>query len=184
MVTKGTHNLLFWTSPVFPEGSHQLVVTVDQDTSTNVLNRTFFLDYFVYQTTSAAGKTVLFDDTDASLTYSQGWQAINDSDSSLEGTQHLSESVGSSVALSFEGALPDSSRSTQLTARFFRDTDITFRGPLPAADTVQRIRRHRWIPFWGNNRGEKPEPTLSVRCPVSWAPHHKCHCPSRQFNDN
>jgi hypothetical protein len=110
VVTKGTHNLLFWTSPVFPEGSHQLVVTVDQDTSTNVLNRTFFLDYFVYQTTSAAGKTVLFDDTDASLTYSQGWQAINDSDSSLEGTQHLSESVGSSVALSFEGALPDSSR--------------------------------------------------------------------------
>ncbi|KAJ6585972.1 hypothetical protein B0H19DRAFT_1111070 [Mycena capillaripes] len=103
-VPRAIHNTLFWTSPDYPEGSHQLLVTVDEDSSTNPSDRTFFLDYFVYQTTSAAGKTMLFDDTDASVTYSPGWQARNHSDSSLEGTEHVSESAGSSVALSFEGA--------------------------------------------------------------------------------
>ncbi|KAF8156214.1 hypothetical protein K438DRAFT_1986983 [Mycena galopus ATCC 62051] len=42
-------NQLFWTSPVFNETTHQLVVTVE-DTSlarVNALNKTFFLDYFI-----------------------------------------------------------------------------------------------------------------------------------------
>jgi len=106
-VPVATHNLLFWTSPVFPEASHRLVVTVDQDTSlgasVNPLNRTFFLDYFVYNTTSTAGKPVVIDDSDASVKYSTEWKAVNDSDSSLERTEHVSGAVGSAVALSFEG---------------------------------------------------------------------------------
>ncbi|KAJ7924042.1 hypothetical protein B0H13DRAFT_1550367, partial [Mycena leptocephala] len=47
-VAHAIHNALFWTSRVLPEASHQLVVTVDQDSSTNSADRTFFLDYFVY----------------------------------------------------------------------------------------------------------------------------------------
>jgi len=68
----------------------------------NPENATFFLDYFVYNTTSPAGKTMLFDDSDTSLTYSADWQANNDSDGSLERTEHVSK-AGASVALSFEG---------------------------------------------------------------------------------
>ncbi|KAF7341325.1 Right-handed parallel beta-helix repeat-containing protein [Mycena venus] len=102
-VTAAIHNTRFWTSPVFQEAPHELTVTVDQDTSLNSLDRTFFLDYFVYNTASAAGKTVLFDDNDASLVYSPNWQANTNSDSSLQGTEHVSTSAGAWVALSFEG---------------------------------------------------------------------------------
>jgi hypothetical protein len=102
-VAHATHNVLFWTSPVFAEASHQLVVTVDQDSSPDSSDRPFFLDYFVYNATSAAGKTVLFDDNDASLAYSPDWQANTDSDSSLQGTEHVSTSAGAWVGLSFEG---------------------------------------------------------------------------------
>ncbi|KAJ7239638.1 hypothetical protein C8J57DRAFT_1086243, partial [Mycena rebaudengoi] len=48
VVTAAIHNTHFWTSPVFPEASHKLTVTVDHDRSLNSLDRTFFLDYFVY----------------------------------------------------------------------------------------------------------------------------------------
>ncbi|KAF8144979.1 hypothetical protein K438DRAFT_1630855 [Mycena galopus ATCC 62051] len=102
-VDHAIHNLLFWTSPPLAEASHQLVVTVDQDLSTDSSNRSIFLDYFIYNTTSAAGKTVLFDDSDASLSYSPDWRVNTDSDSSLQGTEHISTSIGASVALSFEG---------------------------------------------------------------------------------
>ncbi|KAF8124025.1 hypothetical protein K438DRAFT_1893841 [Mycena galopus ATCC 62051] len=97
------HNLLFWTSPPLTEASHQLVVTVDQDSSTDASNRSIFLDYFIYNTTSTAGKTVLFDDSDAILSYSPDWQVNTDSDSSLRGTEHVSTSARASVALSFQG---------------------------------------------------------------------------------
>ncbi|KAF8207515.1 hypothetical protein K438DRAFT_1962437 [Mycena galopus ATCC 62051] len=86
-VDHAIHNLLFWTSPPLAEASHQLVVTVDQDLSTDSSNRSIFLDYFIYNTTSAAGKTVLFDDSDASLSYSPDWRINTDSDSSLQGTE-------------------------------------------------------------------------------------------------
>ncbi|KAF7351992.1 hypothetical protein MVEN_01161400 [Mycena venus] len=102
-VDHAIHNLLFWTSPVLEEASHQLVVTVDQESSTDSSHRGIFLDYFIYNTTSAAGKTVLFDDNDASLAYSPDWQANTDSDSSLQGTEHVSTSAGAWVSLSFEG---------------------------------------------------------------------------------
>jgi hypothetical protein len=69
----------------------------------NSLDRTFFLDYFVYNTASAAGKTVLFDDNDASLAYSPDWQSNTGSDRSLQGTEHVSTAAGAWVALSFEG---------------------------------------------------------------------------------
>ncbi|KAJ6590675.1 hypothetical protein DFH09DRAFT_1307213 [Mycena vulgaris] len=94
-----THNLIFWTSPIYPQGSHQLVVTIDL----NPLNRTFFLDYFVYTTTSTAGKTVLIDDNDRNVTYSDNWQNSNDSDDCLERTKHVSKSAGSWVVVPFDG---------------------------------------------------------------------------------
>ncbi|KAJ7901074.1 hypothetical protein B0H14DRAFT_3422988 [Mycena olivaceomarginata] len=95
------HNQLFWTSPVFEEGSHTLVATVDQDTSLSQI--TFFIDYFIYKTTSTAGKTVLIDDDDSSVTYSPGGWSLATSDDSLESTKHISTAVGSWAAVSFHG---------------------------------------------------------------------------------
>lgn len=61
--------------------------------------------YFVYNTTSTAGKSVLIDDSETGvITYSPDWQAYNDSDGGLQRTQHVSGVGGSSVALCFEGA--------------------------------------------------------------------------------
>ncbi|KAJ7711303.1 hypothetical protein B0H14DRAFT_698742 [Mycena olivaceomarginata] len=90
------NNQLFWTSQNFEEASHKLVITVDQDTSLspqgNPSNGTFFLDYFIYKTTSTAGKTVVIDDSDPSVTYSPKW-LLAGSDSRLESTRHLSNST-------------------------------------------------------------------------------------------
>ncbi|KAF8152684.1 hypothetical protein K438DRAFT_1987838 [Mycena galopus ATCC 62051] len=102
-VDHAIHNQLFWTSPVLAETSHQLLVTVDQDSSMDSSDRSIFLHYFVYNTTSAVGKLVLFDNNDTSLAYSPDWQANTDSDSSLQGTEHVSMSAGAWVALSFAG---------------------------------------------------------------------------------
>ncbi|KAJ7873398.1 hypothetical protein B0H13DRAFT_2280114 [Mycena leptocephala] len=98
-------NQHFWTSPDLDATSHTLTITVDQDTLINP-NRTIFLDYFVYtpSPTSAAGKTILFDDSDDSISYSpQGWQSLENTPIFLESTQHVSESAGSWIALTFEG---------------------------------------------------------------------------------
>ncbi|KAF8146289.1 hypothetical protein K438DRAFT_1990925 [Mycena galopus ATCC 62051] len=103
----GLKNQLFWASPILNETSHQLVITVDQDTSTqppNSVNGTFFLDYFVYNTTAAAGQSVLlFDDSDASVIYSPGGWESGSSTDCLESTQHVSASAESWAALSFNG---------------------------------------------------------------------------------
>ncbi|KAJ7300416.1 hypothetical protein DFH08DRAFT_122132 [Mycena albidolilacea] len=102
------NNQLFWTSPNFEAASHKLVITVDQDASlspqVNPLNRTFFLDYFIYRTTSTAGKTVVIDDTDPSVTYSPGW-SLKGSDVRLESTMHISNSQldGAWAAVAFNG---------------------------------------------------------------------------------
>ncbi|KAF8146314.1 hypothetical protein K438DRAFT_1939662 [Mycena galopus ATCC 62051] len=103
----GITNQLFWASPTLNETLHQLVITVDHDTSTpppNSFNGTFFLDYFVYTPTAAAGQSILlFDDNDARVTYSpDGWQNGSSVDC-LEGTQHVSTSAESWAALSFNG---------------------------------------------------------------------------------
>ncbi|KAF8146311.1 hypothetical protein K438DRAFT_1870134 [Mycena galopus ATCC 62051] len=100
-------NQLFWTSPVFNETTHQLVVTVAKDASlagVNALNETFFLDYFVITPTAAAVQSVLlFDDNDSRVTYSPGgWQSGN-SVECLESTQHVSTSAESWAALPFNG---------------------------------------------------------------------------------
>jgi hypothetical protein len=107
-------NQHFWTSPGVDAGSHTLTITVDQDTSINP-SRTIFLDYLVYTPTSAAGKTILFDDSDESISYSpEGWQSHDNSATFLESTQHVSESAGSWVALTFEGAHSDCLFLTQI----------------------------------------------------------------------
>ncbi|KAJ7711296.1 hypothetical protein B0H14DRAFT_2645839 [Mycena olivaceomarginata] len=100
------NNQLFWTSPHFEEASHKLVITVDQDASLSPhVNPTFLLDYFIYKTTSTAGKTVVIDDNDPSVTYSPKWN-LNHSDSQLESTRHVSNTQldGAWAAVSFNGA--------------------------------------------------------------------------------
>ncbi|KAF7334557.1 Right-handed parallel beta-helix repeat-containing protein [Mycena venus] len=96
------HNLHFWTSASLDDAPHRLVVTVDQDATLNP-NHTFLLDYFVYDTTSTAGKTLLIDDGDSSITYSLNWQSVNNADDCLERTKHVSESAGSWATVTFQG---------------------------------------------------------------------------------
>jgi hypothetical protein len=109
-VANAIHNQLFWTSPIFDEASHTLVITVDPSVTSSSqqegpLKRAFYLDYFTYQTTSTAGKTVVIDDSDPSVTYSPKWFQ-KDSDSRLEGGFHGSNSQidGSWAAVAFNGA--------------------------------------------------------------------------------
>ncbi|KAJ6511167.1 hypothetical protein C8R45DRAFT_402134 [Mycena sanguinolenta] len=100
-VPVAVHNQLFWTSPVFNEKQHTLVVTVN---TSELRSLTLFLDYFVYITNSTAGQTLLIDDTDASVDYSpDGWQSFNSTDNCLESTQHVSTSIGSWATASFNG---------------------------------------------------------------------------------
>ncbi|KAF8175462.1 hypothetical protein K438DRAFT_1979693 [Mycena galopus ATCC 62051] len=104
--THGNPNQLLWASPILNETSHHLVITVDNDSSLlphpNSTTGTFFLDYFVYNTTAAVEQP-LFDDSDASVIYSPGgWQSGNSTDC-LESTQHVSASAESWAALSFNG---------------------------------------------------------------------------------
>ncbi|KAK7017634.1 parallel beta-helix repeat protein [Favolaschia claudopus] len=102
------HNQLFWTSSTVQEASHTLVVTVDHDTATpqvNLLNRTFFLDYFIYNTSAvnAPGTTEFIDDTDTKVIYSDHWNAANNSDGSLQGTFHTNKVPGAWAAIKFQG---------------------------------------------------------------------------------
>ncbi|KAJ6589343.1 hypothetical protein B0H19DRAFT_235901 [Mycena capillaripes] len=104
-VNTTTHNVHLWTSPVFTEAPHTLTLTVDHDTPSNINTLgTLFLDYFVYKTASPGGKTIFVDDSDSSVIYSPDWQTINDCDRCRESTQHVSSSIGSWVALNFEGS--------------------------------------------------------------------------------
>ncbi|KAF7362780.1 hypothetical protein MVEN_00627700 [Mycena venus] len=99
-LTGGGRNQRFFTSAALEDALHTLTL-VDNDS--NLEFRTLFLDYFVYTTTSTAGKLVLIDDTDTVLTYSPGWKAITNTTGSLESTQHVAPLTASWVALSFEG---------------------------------------------------------------------------------
>ncbi|KAJ6589349.1 hypothetical protein B0H19DRAFT_1248898 [Mycena capillaripes] len=105
-VNTTTHDMHLWTSPVFTEAAHTLTLTVDHDTPLNISKTlgTLFLDYFVYKTALPGGKTIFVDDSDSSVIYSPDWQTINDCDTCLEGTRHVSPSAGSWVALNFEGS--------------------------------------------------------------------------------
>jgi len=100
-----THNVHFWTSLPLQETSHTLTIAVDNDIRSegNEIG-TLFLDYFVYKTVSAGERTTLIDDSDPSVIYSPDWQTVNDCDSCLEGTKHVSPLGGSWVALNFEGS--------------------------------------------------------------------------------
>ncbi|KAJ7364573.1 hypothetical protein DFH08DRAFT_839561 [Mycena albidolilacea] len=101
VVTSPTLHQLLWTSPVFEEASHKLVITLDPDPSSS--NRAFFLDYFVYNTTSTAGKTLLIDDNHPGVTYSPGGWTFGTSDDSLQSTQHISTDPGAWAIVSFDG---------------------------------------------------------------------------------
>ncbi|KAJ7364564.1 hypothetical protein DFH08DRAFT_766326, partial [Mycena albidolilacea] len=50
VVPRATRHQLLWTSPVFEEASHRLVITLDSDPASP--NRSCFLDYFVYKTST------------------------------------------------------------------------------------------------------------------------------------
>ncbi|KAF7334558.1 hypothetical protein MVEN_02285700 [Mycena venus] len=97
------HNMRFWTSPALEDTLHNFTIIVDHDSLIGT-TRTLFLDYFVYTTTSTAGKSVLIDDSETGvITYSPDWKADTNSDGSLNRTQHVTGSADSWVTLSFEG---------------------------------------------------------------------------------
>ncbi|KAK7018405.1 hypothetical protein R3P38DRAFT_1299598 [Favolaschia claudopus] len=124
------HNQLFWASSILEEALHTLVVTVDHHTmrpDPNLLNRTFFLDYFIYNTAATTVMALetkrLIDDGDSNVIYSEyGWKAGTNSDGSLKGTLHSSESQGAWTAVEFQGTDISVFGTAQGTASFTIDS--------------------------------------------------------------
>ncbi|KAJ7111652.1 hypothetical protein C8R43DRAFT_1078998 [Mycena crocata] len=106
------HHQLLYTSPDLQEGTHTLIVTQTGREHNDVI----FLDYFLYTTTSTAGKTVFIDDNDPKLHYSSGWE-VGSGDGMLQNTTHTSRTVGSELSFDFEGS------------------SIKFNGPIFPADS-------------------------------------------------
>ncbi|KAJ6530929.1 hypothetical protein DFH09DRAFT_1183698 [Mycena vulgaris] len=92
---------LLWTSDVLPDGPHTLFITATSS-GTSHTNQNIFLDYFMYNTTSTAGKTLFLDDSDARVVYSGEWNASS-SEGFFQNTVHVSKSPSSTVSLTFEG---------------------------------------------------------------------------------
>ncbi|KAJ6544681.1 hypothetical protein DFH09DRAFT_34653 [Mycena vulgaris] len=92
---------LLWTSDVLPEGPHTLFITITSS-GTSHTSQNIFLDYFLYNTTSTAGKTLFLDDNDARVVYSSEWNASS-SEGFFRNTVHVSKSPSSTVSLTFEG---------------------------------------------------------------------------------
>ena len=97
--TSATHHQLFYSSPVLSQGLHTLLIESAQT------GNDIFFDYLLYDAAQAstAGKTLFVDDNESGVEYSPGWQ-LNTSESYFMHTAHFSESPGSWVSITFEGA--------------------------------------------------------------------------------
>ncbi|KAJ7704863.1 hypothetical protein B0H17DRAFT_695884 [Mycena rosella] len=89
-----------WVSGDLPDGEHTLSIT--QNSAGKDKNE-IFLDYFMYNTTSTAGKTLFIDDADLRVEYSSsGWEPFS-VNGNFKQTSHSSTSPGATVTLNFEG---------------------------------------------------------------------------------
>jgi hypothetical protein len=93
------YHQLFFASATLEEGSHTLSIVHN---SVGHLP-TISLDYFLYNTTSTAGKTLFIDDSDPRIQYDSDWERVQDNNS-FQHTVHMSQSTGAVMSLNFEGA--------------------------------------------------------------------------------
>ncbi|KAK7017649.1 hypothetical protein R3P38DRAFT_1311199 [Favolaschia claudopus] len=108
-VSAPSFNQHIWTSPILDDTLHTLVITVDHEsaiTTAKSANRTFHLDYFIYETASAleSGAIQFIDDSDAAVIYSsEGWLSSTNGTNDVKNTHHTSILNGAWVAVPFEG---------------------------------------------------------------------------------
>ncbi|KAJ7704866.1 hypothetical protein B0H17DRAFT_695946 [Mycena rosella] len=87
-----------WLSGDLPGGEHTLSITQN---SAGTDKNEIFLDYFIYNTTSTAGKTLFIDDADLRVEYSaSGWKPFS-VNGVFKQTSHSSTSPGATVTLNF-----------------------------------------------------------------------------------
>ncbi|KAJ7111266.1 hypothetical protein C8R44DRAFT_742398 [Mycena epipterygia] len=96
-----TPDTTLWTSDVLPQGTHTLFVTQKSSSTTNDAQR-IQLDYFIYNTTATAGKTLFVDDSDARVEYSTGWGTMS-GEPYFQNATHFTALPGSSFSFTFEG---------------------------------------------------------------------------------
>ncbi|KAJ6530949.1 hypothetical protein DFH09DRAFT_1409625 [Mycena vulgaris] len=91
------HHEELWASPTLSSGSHTLVITQTAAQAAGVI----FLDYIMYNTTSAAGPYFI-DDRDPRVVYTPPWQKFG-SDPDFMHTSQGTTAKGDSLSLQFEG---------------------------------------------------------------------------------
>ncbi|KAJ7439101.1 hypothetical protein FB451DRAFT_1378067 [Mycena latifolia] len=92
------HHEVLWASPPLGDGSHTLVITQTAAQASGVI----FLDYIMWNTTSAAVPAYFIDDRDARVQYKPPWQQFG-SDPDFMHTSQGTTAVGDSLSLQFEG---------------------------------------------------------------------------------
>ena len=88
-----------WASPTLSEGEHTLVITQTAAQSQGVI----FLDYILYNTTSADVRSFFIDDRDPRVIYTPPWQMFGSSPD-FQHTSQGTTKAGDSLSLQFEGA--------------------------------------------------------------------------------
>ncbi|KAJ7869525.1 hypothetical protein B0H13DRAFT_2350915 [Mycena leptocephala] len=94
-----TYHQLIFASATLEEGSHTLSIIHNSTGHPPTID----LDYFLYNTTSTAGKTVFIDDSDPRIRYESGWEQRVDNNS-FQHTNHASQSAGAVLSFTFEGS--------------------------------------------------------------------------------
>lgn len=103
-----------------PEGKHSLMTTLESD------EFTLSIDYFIYNTTldhflvQQKLLTVLVDDSDSRIVYSDSWEKFQSRPFTMDQTEHTTRSLGSTANFTFQGSyiavygtlLPRMARST------------------------------------------------------------------------
>ncbi|KAJ7479743.1 hypothetical protein FB451DRAFT_1365463 [Mycena latifolia] len=95
----GLYHEALWTSPTLSDGTHTLVITQTAAQSTGVI----YLDYLLYDTTSAAVSTYFIDDRDSRITYTPAWTKFDGTANDFQHTSQKSTNQGDSLSLRFEG---------------------------------------------------------------------------------
>jgi hypothetical protein len=119
--TEDIYHEALWASPTLSEGEHTLVIT---QTAADIVGG-IFLDYFMYNTTSADVRSYFIDDRDAQVVYTPPWQKFGSSPD-FQHTSQGTTKAGDSLSLQFEGAWSDYIDEFALSL-ILREIDIVLR---------------------------------------------------------
>ncbi|KAJ7111281.1 hypothetical protein C8R44DRAFT_856606 [Mycena epipterygia] len=97
--TSAIHHQALWTSDVLPQGTHTLFVTQESDSTSDGAQR-IQLDYFIYNTTATAEKTLFVDDSDARVRYSTDWGTMS-GEQYFQNATHFTALPGASISFTF-----------------------------------------------------------------------------------